>query len=31
MAEVLGANHKAKIEEWWPIIKSANIKVEQGK
>jgi tripartite-type tricarboxylate transporter receptor subunit TctC len=30
-AEALGAHHKAEIEKWWPIIKSANIKVEQGK
>jgi tripartite-type tricarboxylate transporter receptor subunit TctC len=25
---VLGAYHKAEIEKWWPIIKSANIKGE---
>ena len=30
-AEALGAHHKAEIEKWWPIIKSANIKVETGK
>jgi len=27
-AEALGAYHKAEIDKWWPIIKSANIKVE---
>jgi len=26
--EALGAFHKAEIEKWWPIIKTANIKVE---
>ena len=26
--EALGALQKAEIEKWWPIIKSANIKVE---
>jgi tripartite-type tricarboxylate transporter receptor subunit TctC len=26
--EALGALHKAEIEKWWPIIKSANIKAE---
>jgi tripartite-type tricarboxylate transporter receptor subunit TctC len=26
--EALGALHKAEIEKWWPIIRSANIKVE---
>jgi tripartite-type tricarboxylate transporter receptor subunit TctC len=26
--EALGALHKAEIEKWWPIIKSANIKLE---
>jgi tripartite-type tricarboxylate transporter receptor subunit TctC len=30
-AEALAAHHKAEIEKWWPIIKSANIKVEAGK
>ena len=30
-AAALGAHHKAEIEKWWPIIKAANIKVEQGK
>jgi tripartite-type tricarboxylate transporter receptor subunit TctC len=29
--EGLAAFQKAEIEKWWPIIKSANIKVEQGK
>ena len=27
-AEALGAYHKAEIEKWWPIIKSANISLE---
>jgi tripartite-type tricarboxylate transporter receptor subunit TctC len=27
-SEALGALQKAEIEKWWPIIKSANIKVE---
>jgi tripartite-type tricarboxylate transporter receptor subunit TctC len=26
--EGLAALHKAEIEKWWPIIKSANIKAE---
>jgi hypothetical protein len=26
--EALGAYHKAEIEKWWPIIKTANIKAE---
>jgi tripartite-type tricarboxylate transporter receptor subunit TctC len=26
--EGLAAFHKAEIEKWWPVIKSANIKVE---
>ena len=26
--EALGALHKAEIEKWWPIIRSANIKLE---
>jgi tripartite-type tricarboxylate transporter receptor subunit TctC len=26
--QALGALHKAEIEKWWPIIRSANIKVE---
>lgn len=30
-AEALGAHHKAEIEKWWPIIKSANIKVESSR
>lgn len=30
-AIALGAHHKAEIEKWWPIIKSANIKVGMGK
>jgi tripartite-type tricarboxylate transporter receptor subunit TctC len=30
-AAALGTHHKAEIEKWWPIIKSANIKVETGK
>jgi tripartite-type tricarboxylate transporter receptor subunit TctC len=30
-AEALGAHHKAETAKWWPIIKAANIKVEQGK
>jgi tripartite-type tricarboxylate transporter receptor subunit TctC len=29
-AEALGAYHKAEIEKWWPIIKSADIKIEPG-
>ena len=24
--EALGAFHKAEIEQWWPLIKAANIK-----
>ena len=28
-AEALGAFHKAEVEKWWPIIKSANIKPER--
>ena len=27
-AEALGAFHKAEVEKWWPVIKSANIKAE---
>src|SRR5215471_4390308 len=30
-AEALGAYHKAEIEKWWPIIKSANVKVDAGR
>jgi tripartite-type tricarboxylate transporter receptor subunit TctC len=30
-AEALGTYHKAEIEKWWPIIKSANINVEPGR
>jgi tripartite-type tricarboxylate transporter receptor subunit TctC len=30
-AEALGAYHKAEIEKWWPIIKSANITLESGR
>ncbi len=30
-AEALGAHHKAEIGKWWPIIKAANIRIEQGK
>ena len=30
-AQALGAYHKAEIEKWWPIIKSANISVEPGR
>jgi hypothetical protein len=30
-AEALGAYHKAEIEKWWPIIKSANITAEPGR
>ena len=30
-AQALGAFHKAEIERWWPIIKSANIKVEPAR
>lgn len=26
--EALGAHHKAEIEKWWPLIKSAGIKVD---
>jgi tripartite-type tricarboxylate transporter receptor subunit TctC len=26
--QALGAFHKAEIEKWWPVIKSANIKLE---
>jgi hypothetical protein len=26
--EALGAHHKAEIEKWWPIIKSAGIKAD---
>jgi hypothetical protein len=26
--EALGALHKTEIEKWWPIIRSANIKLE---
>jgi tripartite-type tricarboxylate transporter receptor subunit TctC len=29
-AEALGAYHKAEIEKWWPIIRSAKIKVESA-
>lgn len=30
-AEALGAYHKAEIDKWWPIIKSANVNVEPGR
>jgi hypothetical protein len=30
-AEALGAYHKAEIEKWWPIIKSANLTLEPGR
>jgi tripartite-type tricarboxylate transporter receptor subunit TctC len=30
-AEALGAYHKAEIEKWWPIIKSANITLEASR
>ena len=30
-AEALGAYHKAEIDKWWPIIKSANITPESGR
>jgi tripartite-type tricarboxylate transporter receptor subunit TctC len=30
-AEALGAYHKAEIDKWWPIIKSANINVEPSR
>jgi tripartite-type tricarboxylate transporter receptor subunit TctC len=30
-AEALGAYHKAEIDKWWPIIRSANINVEPGR
>ena len=30
-AEALGAYHKAEIEKWWPIIRSANITLELGR
>ena len=30
-AEALGAYHKAEIEKWWPIIRSANIRLEPGR
>jgi tripartite-type tricarboxylate transporter receptor subunit TctC len=26
--EALGAHHKAEIEKWWPIVKSAGIKAD---
>jgi len=26
--EALGAFHRAEIEKWWPIIKTANVKPE---
>jgi hypothetical protein len=26
--EALAAYHKAEIDKWWPIIKSANIKLQ---
>jgi tripartite-type tricarboxylate transporter receptor subunit TctC len=29
--EALGAYHKAEIEKWWPIIRSANITLEPGR
>ena len=28
--EALGALHKAEIDKWWPIIKTAGIKAEGG-
>jgi tripartite-type tricarboxylate transporter receptor subunit TctC len=30
-AEALGEYHKAEIEKWWPIIKSANINLEPAR
>lgn len=30
-AEALGTFHKAEIERWWPIIKSANVKAEPAR
>jgi len=30
-AEALGAFHKAEIDKWWPIIKSANLTLEPGR
>jgi tripartite-type tricarboxylate transporter receptor subunit TctC len=30
-AQALGAYHKAEIDKWWPIIRSANINVEPGR
>ena len=30
-SEALGAQQKAEIAKWWPIIKAANIRIEQGK
>jgi tripartite-type tricarboxylate transporter receptor subunit TctC len=30
-AEALGAYHKAEIEKWWPIIKSANITLDSAR
>ena len=30
-ADALGAYHKAEIEKWWPIIRSANITLELGR
>jgi tripartite-type tricarboxylate transporter receptor subunit TctC len=30
-AQALGAYHKAEIDKWWPIIKSANSNVEPGR
>ena len=29
--DALGAHHRAEIAKWWPIIKAANIRIEQGK
>jgi tripartite-type tricarboxylate transporter receptor subunit TctC len=29
--EALAAHQKAEIAKWWPIIKAANIRIEQGK
>jgi tripartite-type tricarboxylate transporter receptor subunit TctC len=26
--QALGAFHKSEVDKWWPLIKSANIKVE---
>jgi tripartite-type tricarboxylate transporter receptor subunit TctC len=30
-AEALGAYHRAEIDKWWPIIRSANTNIEPGR